>query len=94
MVEVDIQNRVKNPVLKREELEVTVSHEGGTPKRDQIQQEISKALMVKKEMIVLNRIIPRFGSKQLKVRVHVYENAEAMKIEMKKGKKKEEPKKG
>jgi len=93
-MEIHVQNRTKNPFLKREELEILVNHDNGTPKRNELLQEISKTLMVKKELIVLSRIFPRYGSKQLKIKAHVYENKEAMSIEVKeKEEKKEEAKK-
>ena len=82
-MEITIQNKKQNPFLKREEIEAIITHDEGTPKRSEIQQELSKTLMVKKGLIVLSRIIPRYGSKQLKVKAHIYENEEAMKIEVK-----------
>jgi ribosomal protein S24E len=95
-MEIIIQTRVKNPSLKREEVETIVNHEGGTPNINDMQQELSKELKVKKELVVISKVTPKFGIKQLKVKVHIYENADAMKVEVSKGrkeKKKAEPKK-
>jgi len=88
-MEIIIQNRVKNPSLKREEVEAIVNHDGGTPKVNEMQQEISKELMVKKELVVISKVTPKFGIKQLKVKAHIYEDEDAMKVEVSKGKKKE-----
>jgi ribosomal protein S24E len=82
-MDITIQSKTQNPFLKREEIEATVTHDEGTPKKSEIQQELSKTLMVKKELIVLSKITPRYGSKQLKIKAHIYETAEAMKIEVK-----------
>ena len=91
-MEINVQNKVRNDILNREEIEALVDHEGGTPKREEIQKELSQILMMKKELIILNQITPRFGAKQLKVKIHVYDSEDAMKIEMKKEKKKKEKK--
>ena len=95
-MDISIQSRIKNPSLKREEVEATIDHEGCTPRLSEMQQDLSKELIVKKEFLVISRVIPKFGTKQLKVKVHVYEDAEGMKVEASKGReegKKEEPKK-
>lgn len=95
-MDISIQSRIKNPSLKREEVEATINHEGGTPKLSEIQQDLSKELMVKKELLVISKITPKFGIKQLNVKAHVYENEAAMKVEVSKGRKEEkkaEPKK-
>jgi ribosomal protein S24E len=95
-MEILIQNRVKNPSLKREEVEAIVNHDGGTPRLNEIQQEISKELRVKKELVVISKVTPKFGIKQLNVKAHIYEDEASMDVETKKGKKEEkkaEPKK-
>ena len=95
-MEIIIQTRVKNPSLNREEVEFIVNHDGGTPNVKDMQQELSEELVVKKELVVISKVTPKFGIKQLKVRAHVYENVDAMKVEASKGKKEEkkaEPKK-
>jgi len=95
-MEIIIQTRVKNPSLKREEVEAILNHEGGTPNVNDMQQELSKELKVKKELVVISKVTPKFGIKQLNVKAHIYENADAMKVESSKGRKEEkkaEPKK-
>ena len=87
-----VQNKIRNDILNREEIEVLVNHEGGTPKSEEIKKELSQTLMMKKELIIMNQITPRFGAKQLKVKIHVYDSEDAMKIEAKKEKKTEEKK--
>ncbi|MEM2974261.1 MAG: hypothetical protein QW112_01385 [Candidatus Micrarchaeia archaeon] len=87
---ISIQSRIKNPFLKREEIEAVIDHDNGTPNLNEMQQELSKVLMAKKEYLVISKVIPRFGIKQLKIKAHVYESAEAMQIEV--GKKEKEKK--
>ena len=87
-------NKTKNEFLKRQEIEYLANFDEGTPKTNEIQQEISKTLMVKKELVVISQVTPRFGSKQIKVRAHIYDTKEAMGVEVKEKKeKKEEAKK-
>jgi len=90
-MEITIQNKVKNPLLKREEIGAIISYDNGTPKKEDVAQEIAKTLMVKKDLLVINRMVPKYGCKQIRISAQVYENEEAMSI--KKRKKKREEKK-
>lgn len=87
-MEINVQNKKNNPFFKRDELEVIIDYDAGTPNRNEIQQALAKEIMANKDLLVLSRIIPKYGIKQLKVKAHVYENKEAMRIEVKKKKEK------
>lgn len=91
MVEVKINKKTINTLMDRDEVECVVNFEQGTPKVDEIKAAIAKALAASESMLVINRLVPRFGAKQAKVLVSVYKSQEAMKksVKAKKAKKAE-----
>jgi small subunit ribosomal protein S24e len=53
----------KNPLLKRVEYRVEMSHPtAATPKRDEVRQELASQLKVPKERIVVERMHAKFGT--------------------------------
>ena len=92
MVEVRINKKTMNPLMDRDEVECTVNFEQGTPKVDEIKAAIAKALAAPESMLVINRLVPRFGAKQANVLVSVYKTSEAMKRSVKAKRKKVEKK--
>ena len=62
-MEIDIQSKTNNPLLKRTEVHFTIHHDGGkTPKRELIRSELAEKLNVKKENIMINFMKSSFGS--------------------------------
>jgi small subunit ribosomal protein S24e len=62
-MEVEIQSKTNNPLLKRTEVHFMVHHESEkTPKRELIQSELAEKLNVKKENIIVNFMKSSFGS--------------------------------
>ena len=92
MVEVKINKKTINSLMDRDEVECTVNFEQGTPKTDEIKAAIAKALAAPESMLVINRLVPRFGVKQANVFVSVYKTSESMKRSVKTKKKKVEKK--
>lgn len=92
MVEVKIGKKVSNPLMHRDEVECIVNFEEGTPKQDEIKAAVAKALAATQDLVVINKFVQNFGSKQAKVLVCVYKSHPAMKRVVKEKKKKEEPK--
>jgi ribosomal protein S24E len=92
MVEVRINKKTNNPLMDRDEVECTVNFEQGTPKADEIKAAIAKTLAAPESMLVINRLVPRFGAKQANVLVSVYKTSEAMKRSVKSKRKKVEKK--
>ena len=92
MVEVRINKKTNNPLMDRDEVECVVNFEQGTPKVDEIKAAIAKTLAASESMLVINKLIPRFGAKQAKVLVSVYKSQEAMKRSVKAKRKKVEKK--
>jgi ribosomal protein S24E len=92
MVDVKINKKTINSLMDRDEIECMVNFEQGTPKIDEIKAAIAKALAAPESMLVINRLIPRFGAKQAKVLASVYKTSEAMKRSVKSKRKKVEKK--
>ena len=65
-----------NPLLNRRELDIIVVYESGTPKREEVREEISKKFKVEKERIIVEKMESLFGSKKAKAHVHIYDSAE------------------
>jgi len=63
-MEVDIQSKTDNPLLKRNEVYFTIHHEGEkTPKRELVRSELADKLNAKKENILIAYMKSSFGSK-------------------------------
>ena len=62
-MEIEIQSKTNNPLLKRTEVHFMIHHDGGkTPKRELIRSELAEKLNVKKENIMINFMKSSFGS--------------------------------
>ncbi|MEM4133943.1 MAG: hypothetical protein QXO35_01390 [Candidatus Micrarchaeia archaeon] len=92
MVEVKILDKKDNPILKRKEAECLINFEAGTPKKEEIQQAIAKALTANPELVYINKFVVRAGAKQGKAEVFVYESKDMLDKMHKKKEKKEKKK--
>jgi len=62
-MEIEIQSKTNNPLLKRTEVHFTICHDGEkTPKRELIRSELAEKLNTKKENIMINFMKSGFGS--------------------------------
>jgi len=62
-MEIEIQSKINNPLLKRTEVHFTINHDGGkTPKRELIRSELAEKLNTKKENVMINFMKSGFGS--------------------------------
>jgi len=75
-VKLEIIEDKSNPLLNRRELDIIVVYESGTPKREEVREEISKKFKVEKERIIVEKMESLFGSKKAKAHVHIYDSAE------------------
>jgi ribosomal protein S24E len=72
-----IKERKKNPLMKREEVTVSISHEGKpTPNRLSSIDEVAKLLGAAKDSIIIDRIITSGGSTLSEARVLAYKKKE------------------
>ncbi|MEM3408410.1 MAG: 30S ribosomal protein S24e [Candidatus Micrarchaeia archaeon] len=92
MVEVKILEKKDNPILKRKEVKCLVDFEAGTPKKEEIQQAIAKALTAHPELVYINEFIVRAGAKQGKAEVFLYDSKDILEKMHKKKEKKEKKK--
>ena len=72
-MKLEIKERKRNPLMKREDVVVRIDHEGkATPARLQVMEEVAKLLKTKKENLVVNRIITAGGSTVSETKVFSY----------------------
>jgi len=79
-MEIDIQSKNNNPLLKRTEIYFCLKHNGeGTPKRELVRSELADKLKVKKENIMINNMKSNFGKTETSGYARVYASIEAAK---------------
>jgi len=84
-MEIDIQSKTNNPLLKRTEVHFTLRHEGeGTPKRELVKSELAEKLKVKKENIMINYMKSNFGNTETLGYAKVYKSIDEAKAREKK----------
>ena len=82
-MELEIQNKKENPLLNRTEVHFVVHHpNSATPKRENVREELSKALKVTKDRVVVDNMAPSFGVHDTEGYAKIYPSKEeAMKVE-------------
>ncbi len=84
-MEIDIQSKTNNPLLKRTEVHFTLRHEGeGTPKRELVKSELADKLKVKKENIMIDYMKANFGNTETLGYAKVYKSVDEAKAREKK----------
>ena len=79
-MEIDIQSKTNNPLLKRTEVHFCLKHDSeGTPKRELVRSELADKLKVKKENIMINYMKSNFGKTETLGYARVYTSVEAAK---------------
>lgn len=81
MIEMDIKvlEEKKNPLLYRREVKFSVSHNLGTPSRDEIKAKIAAYLNSTPELVIIDHMNSEFGKRETKGYAKIYETAERMK---------------
>jgi small subunit ribosomal protein S24e len=84
-MDVDVVNRKSNPLLEREEVEFTVSHEGEpTPSLVEIRKVLRAKLNSKADLTVVDSVYSHFGKSNSTGFAKVYKNKQILeKIEAK-----------
>lgn len=77
-MKVEIQNEQEQKLLSRKDYTLRVAHEGATPGRDKLAGALAKNLNTKKELVVIRRIGPVFGSTASIVDASVYNDADSI----------------
>jgi small subunit ribosomal protein S24e len=79
-MEIRILEERTNPLLKRHELRFEVAHAtAATPTRDSVRTELAKAVHAPKDRVVVERMVPRFGTAVTRGEANVYDSADAAK---------------
>ncbi len=79
-MEIEIESKKNNPLLKRIEVQFTVRHESkGTPDRDLIRNELADRLNTKKENIIVQTINSSFGTQESTGYAKIYTSTEKAK---------------
>ncbi len=99
-MKIEIKEQKKNPLLKREEVSVSIEHPGkATPSRREILPELAKVLKSNEDLIIIDKIFSVHGMNVSEARLLVYkkkdeipkEKLEKMKNRMAEKKKAEAP---
>jgi small subunit ribosomal protein S24e len=82
-MELDIKNKRENSLLNRIEVQFIVHHPNNpTPKRANVREELSKAMKVPKDRVVVDNMKSAFGVHSTKGYAKIYKSKEAaMEIE-------------
>lgn len=79
-MEIDIQSKTNNPLLKRTEVHFILQHdEEGTPKRELVRSELAEKLKVKKENIMINYMKASFGKTETLGYARIYKSVDEAK---------------
>ncbi len=78
-MDIKVLEEKKNPLLQRREVKFSVSHNLGTPSRDDIKAKIAAYLNSKPELVIIERMRSQFGKRETQGYAKIYETAERLK---------------
>lgn len=78
-MEIKVLEEKNNPLLQRREIRFSVSHDLGTPSRDEIKSKIAAYLNSKPELVIIERMRSEFGKRETRGYAKIYETVERMK---------------
>jgi len=82
-MQVTIQKKENNPLLKRTEVEGEIKFEGSTPSNNDLTGVLAKELKVDQQLIIIKNIYTEFSQQKATFKAVAYEDAEAkLKYEM------------
>lgn len=65
-----------NPLLNRKEIEAVIVYESGTPRRDEVREEVAKRYNVEKERVIIEKMESLFGANKARAHIHIYDSVE------------------
>ena len=81
-MELKIEERRRNPLLRREEIRATVSFEGGTPTRREVREALARALGKDVGVVFVRRVLTEYGARRARVLAMAYDDRDyALQIE-------------
>jgi ribosomal protein S24E len=90
-MKMEILNEYENKLLHRKELDVLLKELTATPSRKEIMSFVAANIGAPENLIVLGNVHQKFGKREVRFKVKVYENEEKMKsVEPKPKEKKKE----
>lgn len=91
-MELKIEKKEQNKLLKRTEIEGKLAFQGATPSNKEVQAEIAKQMSVAEDLIEIKGIDTQYGRQQATFKAYVYSDKDTLlKTEPKKKEKKEAP---
>jgi small subunit ribosomal protein S24e len=76
-MEISINSKKENPLLEREEIIFTVSHDSkGTPTREEIKNKLAALLNVDTQKLFIRKIETEYGATKSKGTANVYKSTE------------------
>ncbi len=78
-MEVKVLEEKKNPLLQRREVQFSISHNLGTPSRQEIKEKLAAYLNSKPELVIIERMKSEFGKRETKGYAKIYENVDRLK---------------
>ena len=75
---VNVVKSHENGLLSRKEVDAEISYDGATPKRADIKTALGGKIGVNPEMMVLYRVMSKFGSRMVKISAHIYHSKDAL----------------
>jgi len=78
-MDIKVLEEKKNPLLQRREVKFSVSHNLGTPSREEIKAKIAAYLNSKPELVIIDHMRSEFGKRETRGYAKIYETEEHMK---------------
>ncbi len=77
-MDAEISERIKNPLLGREEIFLAVTETKETPSRKDLRKKIAALVGANEELVMIGKIEHHFGSKKLSCKARIYESKDKM----------------
>jgi len=75
-VNIEVVQERNNPLLSRKELDLLITYESSTPKRDEVRKAVADKYGVEIERVIVEKMESLFGAKKARAHVHVYDTVE------------------
>lgn len=78
-MELQIIDRIDNPLLERTEVRFRIHHnDGGTPRRSEVREALAEELKVARDSVIIHNLISHFGRRQTDGYAKVYADHQRM----------------
>jgi len=73
---IEVKRDWMNKLLNRRELDLIISYESSTPRRDEVRKLIAEKYGVEVERVIVEKLESMFGALKAKAHIHIYETVE------------------